>query len=129
MGPFYCPPDQKIYLDTGFFREVENRFHGCSGNACKYTSAYIIAHELGGFLDPSGIEHRTGSQEHQPGRAGLFRAGRQCRGPHSLKAEETAAGDVGDAFDDAIVAAVHQQYLADHPGRGARHQCRKRGDR
>ena len=36
MGPFYCPPDQKIYLDTGFFREVENRFHGCSGNACKY---------------------------------------------------------------------------------------------
>ena len=24
MGPFYCPPDQKIYLDTGFFREVEN---------------------------------------------------------------------------------------------------------
>jgi predicted metalloprotease len=47
MGPFYCPPDQKIYLDTGFFREVENRFHGCQGNACKYTSAYIIAHEAG----------------------------------------------------------------------------------
>ena len=47
MGPFYCPPDQKIYLDTGFFREVENRFHGCSGNACKYTAAYIIAHEAG----------------------------------------------------------------------------------
>jgi uncharacterized protein len=47
MGPFYCPPDRKIYLDTGFFREVENRFHGCQGNACKYTSAYIIAHEAG----------------------------------------------------------------------------------
>ena len=47
MGPFYCPPDQKIYLDTGFFREVENRFHGCQGNACKYTAAYIIAHEAG----------------------------------------------------------------------------------
>ena len=47
MGPFYCPPDRKIFLDTGFFREVENRFHGCSGNACKYTSAYIIAHEAG----------------------------------------------------------------------------------
>src|SRR5580692_2898044 len=47
MGPFYCPPDQKIFLDTGFFREVETRFHGCQGNACKYTAAYIIAHEAG----------------------------------------------------------------------------------
>jgi uncharacterized protein len=47
MGPFYCPPDQKIYLDTGFFREIETRFGGCSGNACKYTAAYIIAHEAG----------------------------------------------------------------------------------
>jgi len=47
MGPFYCPPDRKIFLDTGFFREVENRFHGCSGGACKFTAAYIIAHEAG----------------------------------------------------------------------------------
>jgi len=47
MGPFYCPPERRIFLDTGFFREVESRFHGCSGNACKFTSAYIIAHEAG----------------------------------------------------------------------------------
>jgi uncharacterized protein len=47
MGPFYCPPERKIFLDTGFFREVETRFHGCSGSACKFTSAYIIAHEAG----------------------------------------------------------------------------------
>jgi len=47
MGPFYCPPDQKIFLDTGFFREIETRFRGCSGNACKFTAAYIIAHEAG----------------------------------------------------------------------------------
>src|SRR6476660_4989372 len=47
MGPFYCPPDKTIYLDTGFFREVETRFRGCSGNACKFTDAYIIAHEAG----------------------------------------------------------------------------------
>ena len=33
MGPFYCPPERKIFLDTGFFREVETRFHGCSGKA------------------------------------------------------------------------------------------------
>ena len=47
MGPFYCPPDRTIYLDTSFFREVETRFRGCSGNACKFTAAYIIAHEAG----------------------------------------------------------------------------------
>ncbi len=47
MGPFYCPPEKKIFLDTGFFREVETRFHGCSGSACKFTAAYIIAHEAG----------------------------------------------------------------------------------
>jgi len=47
MGPFYCPPDRTIFLDTGFFREVETRFRGSSGNACKFTTAYIIAHEAG----------------------------------------------------------------------------------
>src|SRR6202165_2002296 len=65
MGPFYCPPDKQIFLDTGFFREVETRFHGCSGNACKFTAAYIIAHEAGhhiqnllGILPPgTRLEH------------------------------------------------------------------------
>jgi predicted metalloprotease len=47
MGPFYCPPDKQIFLDTGFFRDVETRFHGCSGSACKFTAAYILAHEAG----------------------------------------------------------------------------------
>ena len=47
MGPFYCPPEKKIYLDTAFFRQVETKFRGCSGNACKFTAAYIIAHEAG----------------------------------------------------------------------------------
>src|SRR3954466_11687149 len=47
MGPFYCPPDRQIFLDTAFFRQVETRFRGCSGNACKFTTAYIIAHEAG----------------------------------------------------------------------------------
>jgi predicted metalloprotease len=47
MGPFYCPPDKQIFLDTNFFRQVETRFRGCSGQACKFTAAYIIAHEAG----------------------------------------------------------------------------------
>jgi len=47
MGPFYCPRDQRIYLDTSFFREIEVRFHGCSGKACEFAEAYVIAHEIG----------------------------------------------------------------------------------
>jgi predicted metalloprotease len=47
MGPFYCPPDKQIFLDTGFFREIETKFGGCQGSACKFTAAYIIAHEAG----------------------------------------------------------------------------------
>jgi predicted metalloprotease len=47
MGPFYCPPDRRIYLDTSFFRDLEQRFRGCSGKACKFSQAYVIAHEVG----------------------------------------------------------------------------------
>ncbi len=70
MGPFYCPPDKQIFLDTGFFREVETRFRGCSGSACKFTAAYIIAHEAGhhiqnllGILDKARqMQERAGSK-------------------------------------------------------------------
>jgi uncharacterized protein len=47
MGPFYCPGDRKIYLDTSFFGELERRFRGCEGSACKFSQAYVIAHEYG----------------------------------------------------------------------------------
>src|SRR5471032_2943965 len=46
-GPFYCPVDRRIYLDTSFFKQIETRFHGCTGNACKFSQAYVIAHEVG----------------------------------------------------------------------------------
>lgn len=46
-GPFYCPNDQRIYIDTSFFREIEQRFRGCSGKACEFSQAYVIAHEVG----------------------------------------------------------------------------------
>jgi predicted metalloprotease len=47
MGPFYCPNDREVYLDTSFFRDLEVRFRGCSGKACDFSKAYVIAHEVG----------------------------------------------------------------------------------
>jgi uncharacterized protein len=48
MGPFYCPRDQRIYLDTAFFDDLQHKFGGCdNSNACKFSEAYVIAHEVG----------------------------------------------------------------------------------
>jgi predicted metalloprotease len=48
MGPFYCPNDQKVYLDTAFFDEMRRRFKACpSNNTCRFAQAYVIAHEIG----------------------------------------------------------------------------------
>jgi hypothetical protein len=48
MGPFYCPRDQRIYLDTSFFEDLQHKFGGCStSKACQFSEAYVIAHEVG----------------------------------------------------------------------------------
>jgi len=49
MGPFYCPVDRKVYLDTSFFQDLERRFRGCDvgSKTCQFSQAYVIAHEIG----------------------------------------------------------------------------------
>jgi predicted metalloprotease len=53
MGPFYCPRDRRVYLDTSFFRQIETRFRGCSGKACKFSQAYVLSHEVGHHVQNS----------------------------------------------------------------------------
>ena len=43
MGPFYCPLDRKLYLDTAFFRDMQQRL----GGGGEFAYAYVIAHEVG----------------------------------------------------------------------------------
>ena len=66
-GPFYCPADQKVYLDLSFFRELDQRF-GAPGD---FAAAYVIAHEVGHHVQTLlGVSGQVRESQQGQSRAG-----------------------------------------------------------
>ena len=60
MGPFYCPMDKKVYLDTSFFRDMQTKY----GGGGDFAYAYVIAHEIGHHIqDQLGILSKVNAAE------------------------------------------------------------------
>ncbi len=114
-GPFYCPGDRRVYLDLGFFDELQRRF-SVSGD---FAQAYVVAHELGHHIQTiTGIEAQVRQrQSANPSQRNALSVRLELQadcfagiwGHHAAQPGRAAAGgvelDPGD-IDDALNAAA-----------------------
>jgi predicted metalloprotease len=106
-GPFYCPADDRVYLDADFFTELQDRFHA-SGD---FAEAYVIAHEIGHHVqDLLGISDQVDRASQQdPGSANELSIRLELQadclaGVWGHSADQRGVLDPGD-LQEAITAA------------------------
>jgi predicted metalloprotease len=106
-GPFYCPADDRVYLDAAFFTELQDRFHA-SGD---FAEAYVIAHEIGHHVqDLLGISDQVDRASQQdPGSANELSIRLELQadclaGVWGHSADQRGVLDPGD-LQEAITAA------------------------
>jgi predicted metalloprotease len=105
MGPFYCPIDKKVYLDTDFFNELRQRF-GAPGD---FAQAYVIAHEVGHHVqDLEGtlgqVQQRQRSVGEEEGNALQVKVELQADCYAGVWAKRTGLMEAGD-LEEGMTAA------------------------
>jgi predicted metalloprotease len=135
MGPFYCPNDEKVYIDLDFYDELKNRF-GASGD---FAQAYVIAHELGHH-----VQHILGTdaevrraQEQDPETANQYSVRLELQadcsagvwGHSTQQRDKLEQGDLEEGLnaaaavgDDRILAQAGRRVSADNFTHGSSEQ-------
>ena len=112
-GPFYCPSDQKVYLDLSFFRELDQRF-GAPGD---FAQAYVVAHEIGHHVQHLLGLDRQAAQARQQGGGNALSVQLELQadcfagvwGHHAQRKNLLDAGDVDEGL--AAAAAIGDDRL------------------
>jgi uncharacterized protein len=122
MGPFYCPGDEKVYIDLGFYDELRRRF-GAPGD---FAQAYVLAHEIGHHIQRvSGTEQQVRqAQQRQPDAANELSVAMELQadcyagvwGHSTAQREILERGDVEEGLGAA--AAVGDDRIQQMQGQG-----------
>jgi predicted metalloprotease len=106
VGPFYCPGDDGVYLDLGFFRELQTKFGATGGD---FAEAYIIAHEYGHHVQNlTGQNDRVQSREGPESDAVRLELQADCyAGVWAGSATQAGAGG------EALITEISEQDIAE----------------